>query len=392
MTKILHITTVPQTLGFFTGQVGYMNSKGFEVHALSSPGEYLDRFASSEKASIHAVMMHRRITPLRDFNAIFKIWKILRKIRPEIVHAHTPKGGLLGMIAAFLARIPIRIYHIHGLPFMTSKGLKRTLLRCCEKVSCFLSHKIFCVSSSIRDVTIEEGLCPASKADVLLNGSINGVDAMGRFNPAVSGEQDRMKVRRKYEIPDEANVVGYVGRVVYDKGLVELAQAWEILREEFKDLHLLIVGPFEPQDPLPPSVYQLLHSEDRIHLTGHLDDIPPLYAAMDIFVLPSHREGFGLAASEASAMELPVVATRIPGCVDAVQDGVTGTLVAPCDGKALADAIRRYFKDPEFSREHGKAGRVRILKDFQPQAIWKELEKEYKKLLREKDLPLLKCD
>jgi len=384
MTKLLHITTVPQTLKFLTSQLGYLKAKGFEVHVLSSPGKELESFAESEKISAHAVMMQRRITPLRDLIAVFQIWQEVSKMRPEIVHAHTPKGGLLGMIAAWLARVPVRVYHIHGLPFMTSTGQKRVLLRFCEKISCFLSHKIFCVSSSIRDVTIEEGLCPVSKANVLLNGSINGVDATGQFNPAINDEKVRLKIRRKYKIPNEAHVVGYVGRIVYDKGIVELVRTWEILREEFKDLHVLIVGPFEPQDPLPPNVYTLLHSEERIHLTGQLDDIPPVYAAMDVLALPSHREGFGMAALEASAMELPVVATRIPGCVDSVKDNVTGILVPPRNAIALSDAIRKYLENPELRRKHGQAGRIRALQDFQPQALWEDLFQEYARLLKEK--------
>ncbi len=388
MTKILYITTVPQTLGFFTGQIGFMKAKGFEVHALSSPGDYLDRFAETEGISVHAVVMPRRITPLHDLVALFQIWRKLKEIRPQIVHANTPKGGLLGMLAAWIARTPVRIYHIHGLVFMTSKGLRRALLHWLEKVSCSLSQQVFCVSDSVRNVTIEEGLCPAPKINVPLNGSVNGVDASERFNPDINDIQVQLRVRGQYEIPDNAIVVGFVGRIVFDKGLVELVEAWKNLREEFPRLHLLIVGSFEPQDPVPINVYRQLQDEDAIHLTGYQDDTPPLYSAMDILVLPSHREGFGMAALEASAMELPVVATRIAGCVDAVQENVTGILVMPSDVRELANAIKKYLQDPGLRHKHGKAGRARALQDFQPEAIWKIVFQEYVRLLREKNLSI----
>src|SRR5262249_8583139 len=327
MVRLVHITTVPDSLDFFTGQIGHMKERGLEVQAISSPGEALDQFAAREQIMVHALEMPRRITPLRDLRAVARLWRLLRRRRPDIVHAHTPKGGLLGMIGAWLARVPVRIYHLHGLPMMTATGLKRTLLRWSEKVACLLAHQVLCVSHSLQDVAVAEGLCPADKIKVLLSGSINGVDAEDTFNPERVGATARAAVRAHHGIPPDAPVIGFVGRVVRDKGLIELAEAWRLLQKEFPSLHLLVVGPFEPQDPVPADVIQLLRSDPQIHLTGLCLDVPPLYAAMDVAVLPTYREGFGIVAIEAAAMELPVVATRIPGCVDAVEDGVTGTLV-----------------------------------------------------------------
>ena len=383
----MHITTVPISLGFFTGQIGYMNAQGFEIQAISSPGADLKKCAEREHVAVHAVEMPRRITPLRDLIAIFQLWRTLRRIRPAIVHAHTPKGGLLGTIAAWLARVPVRIYHMHGLPLITATGYKRLLLRWSEQVPCRLAHRVFCVSHSVREVAVAESLCPLLKIRVLLRGSINGVDAAHRFNPANASQSARVDTRSSHGIPADALVVGFVGRIVCDKGLVELAKAWRALRQEFPALHLLVVGPFEPQDPVPPDVEALLRDDPRIHLTGMVDNTPPLYAAMEVLALPSYREGFGLAAIEASAMKVPVVATRIPGCVDAVEDGVTGTLVPPRDATALADAIRTYLNHPELRRQHGQAGRQRVLRDFRPDAIWEALYQEYVRLLREKGLP-----
>jgi glycosyltransferase involved in cell wall biosynthesis len=383
MVRLVHITTVPESLPFFTGQVGYMKAQGFDVQAISSPGEPLDRFAATEGISVHAIDMPRRITPLRDLVAVARLRRRLHRIRPQIVHAHTPKAGLLGMMSAWLAGVPIRIYHIHGLPFLTATGLKRHLLKRTERMACALAHQVLCVSRSVRAVAIAERLCPPDKIKVLLSGSINGVDAAGLFNPANLRATDPLDARARYRIPADAPVAGFVGRVVRDKGLIELAQAWQGLRQEFPSLHLLIVGPFESQDPLPAEVEALLRGDTRIHLAGECLDMPPLYAAMDVLVLPTYREGFGVVAIEAAAMERPVIATCIPGCVDAVQEGVTGILVPARNVAALADALRWYLCDSELRRRHGQAGRQRVLRDFAQEALWKAMYQEYARLLRD---------
>jgi glycosyltransferase involved in cell wall biosynthesis len=390
MVRLVHITTVPESLPFFTGQVGYMKSRGFDVQALSSPGKELDRFAATERIFVHAVPMARRITPLRDLMAVVRLRHRLRSLQPHIVHAHTPKGGLLGMIGACLARVPVRMYHIHGLPLMTATGLKRRLLKATERVACALAHQVLCVSHSVRDVAIAERLCPPDKIKVLLHGSVNGVDAVGQFNPRNLSPAARDEVRARYGIAPDALVAGFVGRVVRDKGLTELAQAWQELRAAFPDLHLLIVGPFEPQDPLPVEVEALLRSDPRVHLAGECGNVAPLYAAMDLLVLPTYREGLVIVALEAAAMELPIVATRIPGCVDAVQDGVTATLVPVRDAVALEAAVRRYLGDPELRRRHGQAGRQLVLRDFAQPVLWEALYQEYTRLLRDRGCPVPK--
>ncbi|MFL9457704.1 MULTISPECIES: glycosyltransferase family 4 protein [Nostocales] len=385
-TKLFHITTVPETFNFFKGQIDYMKAQGYEVHALSSPGKLLIQFGYRQQIPVYGVPMQRRITPLQDIYAIFQIWQYLQSVRPEIVHAHTPKGGLLGMISARLAGIPVRIYHIRGLPMMTATGYKRLLLTWSEKLSCLFAHQVLCVSHSVREVAIKEGLCPPEKIKVLLGGSSNGVDASHRFNPANLDLYTRQQTRTKYGIPDDAVVVGFVGRIVRDKGIEELTKAWQILQQEFSNLHLLVVGCFEPQDSVATDIQESLTSDRRVHMTGMVDDTPPLYAAMDILTLPTYREGFPNVALEAAAMELPVVATCVPGCTDAVQDGVTGILVPPRDVRALATAIRRYLLNLELRCQHGVSGRKRVLQDFRQEAIWNALHQEYLQILQAKGL------
>ena len=384
---LVHITTVPQSLTFVTGQVGYMKARGFEIVGLSSPGELLTRFAEREGVPVHAVEMPRRVTPWRDVLAVLKLVRLLRRIRPQIVHAHTPKGGLLGMLSAWIARTPVRIYHMHGLPFVTATGWTRRLLMWSERVSCRLAHQVLCVSSSARDVAVETGLCRADKVKVLLQGSVNGVDAVDRFNPANVPPSVRNRTRLKYGIPADATVLGFIGRIVRSKGLVDLAKAWGRLRADFPALHLLLVGPLEPQDPIPRDVEASLRKDSRVHLIGEEWDTPALYAAMDVLVLPTYREGLPGVLLEAAAMQVPVVATNVTGCVDVVHDGVTGTLIPPYDSERLAAAIRRYLQDPELRRRHGAAARDRVLREFRPEEIWQAVYEEYLELLEEKGIP-----
>ena len=201
----------------------------------------------------------------------------------------------------------------------------------------------------------------------------------------------RRELRRRYDIPEDALVAGFVGRIVRDKGMIELAGAWRILRLQFPSIHLLLVGTFESQDPVPAEVQKLFQSDPQIHLAGWADDAAPYYAAMDVLVLPTYREGFPGVLLEAAAMAMPVVATRVPGCVDAVVEGVTGTLVPVENTWSLADAIRSYLTEPEPCRRHGDAARARVLKDFCPEAIWQALYEEYERLLAERGLATPKC-
>jgi glycosyltransferase involved in cell wall biosynthesis len=203
---------------------------------------------------------------------------------------------------------------------------------------------------------------------------------MTLFNPArISAESTRL-VRARYQIPQGALVMGFVGRIVRDKGLIELTQSWRVLREECPPLHLLVVGPFESQDPIPADVEATLRSDPRIHLAGMVHDMPS-YRTRGLLVLPTYREGFGTSLLEAAAMGLPVIATRIPGCVDAVREGETGLLVPARDAGALTAAIRTYLGDPKLRRQHGANGRHRALRDFDP---CEALFQEYLRLLGER--------
>lgn len=379
--RLVHITTVPMTLNFFRGQIGYLTSHGFEVHAVSSPGDEqaLRQFGADERVVVHAVPMTRRMSPFSDLPSLFRLWRVFRRLRPDIVHCHSPKAGLLGTLAARAAGVPVVFLSIFGLVQMTRTGISRRLLDATTRLACRLADRVWCDSFSMRDYMAREGLCNESRLFVVGNGSVNGIDAAGAFFPE-SNSPASAEMRSDFGIPLDTLVIGFVGRLTGDKGMHELATAWRVLREQRPDLHLLLVGPLEAQDPMQPEDESLFRQDDRVHIAGPQRNVAPFLAAMDIFVMPSYREGFGVANLEAAAMSLPVVATRIPGCVDSVRDGVTGTLVPVRQADALREAIERYVEDESLRAAHGRAGRARVLTDFRPEDIWASLRSEYERV------------
>ena len=302
-----------------------------------------------------------------------------------MVQGDTSKSGLLAMVAAWLARAPVRIYRNHGMALSSARGVRRTLLWWCERISCLLAHEVLYVAPSVRDAAIQEGVCAPSKAKVVL--SANGLDTEGRFNPANLEPGAGDKTRERYGIPTEALVLGFVGRLFRVKGICELVQAWETLAEAYPSLHLLVAGEFDTRDPVPKPVEKQLRNHKRIHLVGYVDEMPPVYAAMDVLILPSFHEGLGYVLIEASAMEVPVIGTRIPGIVDAICDRVTGTIIEPGSVTAIVETVRRYLDDPGLRKCHGQAGRRYVLRTFQQQRVWGELYTHYENLARIKGLP-----
>lgn len=385
--RLVHICTSPLFLNFLSGHINTARQHGFEVSVITSPGELLDQFAQHQGVPTYGVPMRRQITPAHDTLALWRIVQILTRIQPHIVHAHTPKAGLLGTTAAWVCRVPVRVYHIRGLPFLSSQGVKRSLLRWSERVACKLAHQVLCVSQSIREIAVQERLCPSDKIKVIASGSGQGVDASTRFNPERISQSQIHALRQQLGIPPDAQNLGYVGRLVRDKGMVELHAAWQNLRERYPRLHLLLVGEFEPQDPVPSAVRKGLAEDPRVHITGWIADTAPYYALMDLLVLPSYREGFPNTPLEAAAMGLPVVATSIPGCVDAVVADVTGTLVQPYDSQALQHAIQTYLDSPELRRAHGFNGRQRVLRDFRQEIVLEAQYHEYVRLLNTAGIP-----
>jgi glycosyltransferase involved in cell wall biosynthesis len=389
--KLVHVTTIPLTVSFFMrGQVSFMRGKGFEISVVSSPEPELKTIGQREGIEVYGVPMERGMAPLADLVSLYRLWRLFRRVAPTIVHSSTPKAGPLGMLAAFMARVPIRFYTLRGAMIDLRQGWARSILKMMEWIGCHCAHQVLAVSPSVADLVVREGLCPAAKVRVLGKGSSNGVDAENLFNPCRIDRAARQRVRIKYAIPEKSVVIGFVGRLVQGKGIRELATAWGVLKESHCDAMLLIIGPPESVDPVPGDILSSLKRDPRVVMVDFVpkSEMPEHYAIMDLVAFPSRTEGLPNVPLEAAAMELPVVATRVTGCVDVIQEGLTGVLVPPGNPEALAEAVGNYLAHPELRRIHGKAGRQMVLQDFRPDRVWEALYLEYSSHLERRGLSI----
>jgi dTDP-4-amino-4,6-dideoxygalactose transaminase/glycosyltransferase involved in cell wall biosynthesis len=381
--KLVHIVTSPMTAwAFLRGQLRFMKERGFDVTLISAPGWELEEIAKQEEATAIAVPMLREPAPLSDAVTLTRLTALLRRIRPQIVHCGTPKASLLGGLAARFAGVPARVMTLHGMRADGLSGRKRDLMLFLERLSCRNAQRIYCVGETLRLRALELRLAPQSKLRVLGAGTANGID-VERFSRSPSLLERSQALRERLGLLAGAPVVGFVGRLVRDKGVAELIDAYGELKRNFPNLILLLVGPLENYDGLDPELRSRITTDPQIIHTGFLEDTAAAYPLMTLLALPTYREGFPYVPMEAAAMELPVVATRVTGCVDAVVDGVTGTLVPPRDAGALASAVAAYLKDSSLCRRHGQAGRERVEREFRPEPIWQSLYEEYLELLHE---------
>jgi glycosyltransferase involved in cell wall biosynthesis len=322
------------------------------------------------------VPMEQEISPLRDLASLWHLYRIVRALRPAVSNVGTPKAGLLGGLAAWLNRVPCRIYTLHGLRFETTKGLKRQILIFAERLACFFAHRVICVSRSVREKAIACGLASPKRMVVLGPGSCNGVDA-SRFAATPELMRRAAELRSQLGIPGDAPVVAFVGRLTRDKGIPELMEAFLRLDDQFPDLRLLLVGCFQNGDPLPADTRRSLETHPRVIFAGAVQDTAAYYAIADVVALPSHREGLPMVILEAYAAGRPVVGASATGIVSIVSDGETGLLFPVGDVPALANALAKLIADKTLAGKLGRAGQARVKREFQQERIWNALYREY---------------
>lgn len=385
--RILLAVTDPISTQLIGGQLADLRARGAAPYFLSSPGAASERLCADEGATFVPVAMARAPSPRADAAALVALVAALRRVRPHLVNAGTPKAAMLVGAAAAIARVPCRIHTLHGLRFVTMTGVRGELVRRSQQLACATAHTTVCVSASLRARAIEHGLGAASRLVVLGDGSANGVD-LGWLTRTAATDAASAAARAALGIPVTATVLGFVGRVAADKGVAELAAAWAAVRGP--DRYLMIVGGPDDTDPVPADVLAALAADPQVRLTGARRDLPAVFGAMDLLVLPTRREGFGNVLVEAAAMGVPVVASRTDGCVDAVADGVTGALVPVGDGAALVAALRRYLDDPSRRRAHGAAGRARVEARFDHRLVLGHLAGLYRTMLAARRLPELR--
>lgn len=361
-------------LPYFIGdQFKYFKEKGYNMNVVCSPSEYLEDYAQKQGFEYIESPVNRSISISQDFGTIRNICKFIKKQRIDIVVGHTPKGGLLAMIAGWLMRVPNRIYVRHGLVYETSKGMKRFILMSVDRLASLCSTKVVCVSPSVLRRSIEEHLAPARKQIIWNKGTCNGVDTVNHFNPAMIVPAKLTDLKVKYGIKVDDFVIGYSGRLVKDKGIIELVRAFDKLKHA-DNCKLLLVGMFEVRDALPQDIQERILNDPRIVYTGFVNEgMEYFYSMMDIYVLASYREGFPTGVLEAQAMEKPVITTRVTGCCDSIIDGRTGFFV----NNNADDIVEKIDRIRWNKVIDGSEGRKWVTENFESRLVWKEIEKLY---------------
>ena len=376
--RLLYAVTHPATAKhLLRGQLAFMQKNGFDVVVLSSPGPELELVREREGVSTVAVTMSRALHLREGPRAMTKMLAAVRAARPDVINASTPKAGLLGMLAARALKVRARVYLLRGLRLEGESGAFRSALGIPERVASACAHRVVCVSQSLRRVYVDGGYAPELKTTVIPS---NGID-LSRFPPHAESRVAAARIRAELGISDGDIVAGFVGRLVADKGVADLIEGIERATLRVPQLKMLIVGGDLAGDALPKTLANALRADARFVFAGKVEDPAPYYAAMDLLVFPSYREGLPNVPLEAAACELPTVGYRSTGMMDAISHGVTGELVRRGDAGALGDALVRYASSPQLRRIHGAAARVRVRDQFTNERTWTAWLRLYEELL-----------
>jgi glycosyltransferase involved in cell wall biosynthesis len=380
--KLIRITTVPMALRYLLpGQMRFMASNGFDVVMISADGKELPEVIANEQCRHIIVPMTRKITPLQDIKCLRQLIKIFKKERPDIVHTHTPKAGLLGMMAARYCGIKVRIHTVAGLPLMVEKGFKYRLLKCTEKLTYSSATQVWPNSHSLLTYIKQHRLCNEKKLKVIGKGSSNGIDT-ARFNKDSLKEEvlHRIKASVNYSTSDIYFLC--VGRLVADKGIVELVNTFLQLQQQNSTIKLILVGQYERMlDPLSQQTEQEIETNSGIVHIDWSNEVEYYMAIANYFVFPSHREGFPNVLLQAGAMQLPILCSRIPGNIDIVTHQQTGLIFDKGNEGQLQQAIEYALSQPgEMKAMADKLYHI-VQQDYQRENMWQQILITYRSLL-----------
>lgn len=377
---LIRITTVPISLEkLLSGQLEYM-SKFYQVIAVSSEKENLEKLGQKIKIPVFFVNLTRQITPVQDLLALVKMYLFFKKNKPFIVHTHTPKAGTIGMIAAKLAGVPLRLHTVAGLPLLEAKGLKRKLLNWVEKITYSCANHVYPNSTGLRDIIIEHQFCKVNKVKVIANGSSNGIDT-SYFNPDLFSADNTRQLKHDLGINEHDFVFIFVGRLVKDKGINELVQAFQKLHQQDPKVKLLLVGDYEYElDPLLPHTLEIIAENAGIIAVGFQYDVRPYLALSHALVFPTYREGFPNVVMQAGAMNLPCIVTDINGCNEIIIQNRNGIIIPVKQEKAIFEAMEVFISNDEMLSQMQQNAREMIVSRYEQQIVWKAIRKEYKML------------
>jgi glycosyltransferase involved in cell wall biosynthesis len=369
---LLYLITDQISSVFLRGQLAHLLAEGYEVTVGTncSGSNASDRFDPG--VDVVDVAYEREPHLPKDLRSLGTTVRLIRRLRPDLVNASTPKAGLVGMIASWICRVPVRVYVVRGFRFETASGPRRWLYWSTEWVALHCANRVLFNSESLRAIAAQQHLLSMSRGAVLGAGSGNGINTR-RFDE----RPDRMTARREFGIPSDATVVGFVGRLTQDKGVTDLVSAFDVLADRLPQAWLLLVGTFEPGDRIPEVTRQRILSDSRITIVGWLEQPETAYSAMDVLAFPSYREGLPNVPLEAGLCAVPVVGYAAPGTVDAVKSGVTGLLVPTGDVSALALALEEVLANDELRARLATTAGEWVRATFSRELIWQSLSGRY---------------
>lgn len=385
--KILHVFTLASTAeAFFDGQFKYLTDKGQDITLACSENSTILDFAIQNNISYIPIEIPRTLSPTSDIRAIRQLVRWIKRQKYDIVVGHTPKGALLAMIAAKIAGCKKRVYLRHGLIYTTASGVKRTILKTEERFVSSMATNIINVSPSLGNVAVKDKLNLAKKQTIIGKGTCGGIDTTDKFNPDIIDKNRLSALKFSQKISESDYVIGFCGRLCKDKGIPELIEGFQLFRKQNPGIKskLLLVGGYDSRDILPDSIHAIIDSDaDIIHVGRILKDIQYYYSLMDVFVFPSHREGFGMCSIEAQAMCVPTLVPKTHGCVDTIVSDVTGLYIDLTPQSISEKLLTLHDKNKRMSM--GVKARKFVCENFERTMLWPQILDYYYRLYSTKN-------
>ncbi|WP_341965860.1 glycosyltransferase family 4 protein [Myroides sp. C2723] len=360
-----------------------MFEKGFNVLGVSSCGKELDDVHKDEGVGVVPLEMTRTISPIKDLKSLWNFYWLCKKEKPLIVHSHTPKAGIVGMLGAKLAGVPIRLHTVAGLPLMEATGIKRSILNFVEKLTYSSATKVYPNSKGLYDFILLEKFTSPSKLEVIADGSSNGINT-SIFNRDVLCKEELEKLKETLDIKEGDFVFIFVGRLVGDKGINELVHAFKNICKNSSNVKLLLVGPLESElDPLRNSTLEEMETNENIISVGFQKDVRPYFAISNALVFPSYREGFPNVVMQAGAMGLPSIVSDINGCNEIIVQDKNGSIIPVKNTEAIEFEMLKFLNDNEYYNQLKENSRPMITERYEQQIVWNALLEEYNRLIKE---------
>lgn len=374
MKKICFIATSHITLEYFVLKTAtYLYHTGeYDITFICN---YNKEFQISlpEYIKYHPIEMKRGVS-VSGLKALIQLNNFFRKNKFDLVQYSAPNASLYASIAAYVNRIPVRLYCQWGIRYVTFQGLKRTIFKTFEKIVCSLSTRIEPDSYGNLEFSVSEGLYPESKANVIWNGSAAGVD-LEKFDIALKASW-RKQTRHHFNITEDTFVIGFVGRLTKDKGIFDLLQSMKEILSLYSNVKLLLIGEMEDDTIFKNSFYQWSLKQENIIYGGTTREIEKYYAAMDLLILPSYREGFGTVLIEAQAMGLPVISSNIIGPTEAMIEGETGLIINKGDPQSITNTLKKLINDRHYTLQLGENARKFVKENFDDRVLIKKIKED----------------